>query len=129
MFHVPEKYRVVTGRMGSNSKFGNNGAFRIPKPNGRLLWIIASDGLGWEHVSIHVEIRVSQGETKPQTPLWDEMCFVKDLFWDDDDVVMQLHPMKSEYVNNHPNTLHLWRPTEKEIPTPPSILVGVKGRS
>lgn len=126
MFHVPEKYRIVTGRAGSNSMFGNNGAFSIPRPNGRMLWIIASDGLGWEHVSVHVEIHISQRETKLQTPLWDEMCFVKDLFWDDEDVVMQLHPKKSEYVNNHPNTLHLWRPLLSEIPKPLSILVGVK---
>jgi len=126
MFHVPEKYRIVTGRLGSNSSFGNNGAFVIELPRGRTLFILAADGLGWEHVSIHVEIRISKKETKSQTPLWDEMCFVKDLFWDEEDVVMQLHPKKSEYVNNHPHVLHLWRPTHKEIPTPNKLLVGVK---
>ena len=119
MFHVPEKNRLVTGRAKSNSSFGNNGAFSITRPRGRTLWIIASDGLGWEHVSIHVE--TSQGL---QTPLWDEMCFTKDLFWDSEDIVFQIHPRQSEYVNVHPNTLHLWRPTAENIPTPPKILVG-----
>lgn len=121
MFHVPEKYRLETGRMRSNASFGNNGAFRIPSPLGRVLVIIASDGMGWEHVSIHAE----RGK-ELATPYWNEMSFVKDLFWDDEDVVMQLHPKKTEYVNNHPNTLHLWRPVTTEIPTPPSILVGDK---
>lgn len=123
MFHVPEKYRVVTGRMKSDASFGNNGAFVIsnPKSERRRLLIIASDGMGWEHVSVHCEIGREQ-----ITPYWDEMCFIKDLFWDEEDVVMQLHPKKSQYINNHPNTLHLWRPTAAEIPTPPSVLVGVR---
>jgi hypothetical protein len=123
MFHVPEKYRLTIGRMGSDSSFGNFGAFVIPSAisEKRILVLIASEGAGWEHVSIHVE----QGKAQ-FTPYWDEMCFVKDLFWDEEDVVMQLHPRKSQYVNNHPNTLHLWRPTGAQIPEPPSILVGVK---
>jgi len=29
MFHVPEKYRVKTGRLGSSEAFGNNGLFMI----------------------------------------------------------------------------------------------------
>lgn len=52
------------------------------------------------------------------------MCQVKDVCWDDEDVVMQLHPRRSQYVNMHPHTLHLWRPLEASIPEPPSILVG-----
>lgn len=57
MFHVPEKYRIVTGRSGSNASYGNNGAFQVESSrNGnRVLLIIASDGMGWEHVSIHGE--------------------------------------------------------------------------
>jgi hypothetical protein len=52
------------------------------------------------------------------------MCFVKDLFWDDEECVMQLHPPKSDYVNCHPNCLHLWKPVGQDIPRPPSELVG-----
>lgn len=54
------------------------------------------------------------------------MCFVKDLFWSDDDCVVQYHPPKSDYINNHEHCLHLWKPIDKQIPTPPSILVGLK---
>lgn len=54
------------------------------------------------------------------------MSVVKDMFFEEEEAVMQLHPKKSEYVNNHPNCLHLWRPTNGEIPTPPMYLVGIK---
>jgi len=124
MFQVPEEFRVKTGPMKTTKTWGNNGYFVVPSPFGggkRRLLIIASDGEGWEHVSIHV----IQGEAS-MTPIWDEMHYVKKVFWDSEDVVMQLHPKASEYVNNQPNTLHLWRPVGVEIPTPPSILVGVK---
>lgn len=131
MFHVPEKHRIVTGRLGSNASLGNNGAFIvnsiIPR---RTLLIIASDGsdaleLGisrWEHVSVHVE-----ESGKQRTPTWGEMCQVKNLFWDEEDAVIQIHPPKSDYVNNHEHVLHLWRPLDKDLPLPESIMVGIKG--
>ena len=101
--------------MASDSSFGNNGCFVIESiKKGRTLYVIASNGMGWEHVSVHVLDGKEQ-----RTPTWREMCFIKDLFWDGEDVVIQYHPMKSEYVNNHPFTLHLWRPTELMIPRPP----------
>jgi len=125
-FHVPEKLRITKHPiLGSTSADGNNVAFRMMSPEqyGWLLLLICSDGYGWEHVSVHAYRR---SDRKPRTPTWTEMCYVKDLCWDAEDVVMQLHPAKSEYVNEHPFTLHLWRPTDREIPTPPSILVGFK---
>lgn len=56
---------------------------------------------GWEHVSIMKKSR--------KLPTWDEMCFIKDLFWREDENVVQIHPRKSEYVN-FTDALHLWRP-------------------
>ncbi len=124
MFHVPECSRILNGPLRSDATMGNNGAFFLaPKIAGRELWVIASDGMGWEHVSVHVANRAN----KLFMPTWDEMCYVKGLFWDAEDVVMQLHPAASHWVNNHPTTLHLWRPTAQAIPTPPDILVGIKG--
>lgn len=127
-FHVPEQYRLVRGPLASTKAMGNSGAFLIPPPAGkrkrgdRNIFVIASDGMGWEHVSCHIVRDKDQ-----LTPLWNEMCYIKDMFWDDEDVVMQLHPKQSEYVNQHAHTLHLWRPINIEIPTPPSFLVGIKG--
>lgn len=54
------------------------------------------------------------------------MHYIKTLFWDKEDTVIQYHPPQSQYVNCHPFTLHLWRPIGLTIPVPPSILVGPK---
>lgn len=113
---TPNQYRVTTGILGSDDSFGNNGLFLIPHYS-YTLKVIASDGMGWEHVSVSLPNR---------NPNWDEMCFIKDLFWDDTDTVIQYHPPKSEYVNNHEHCLHLWKPIGKQIETPPKILVGIK---
>ncbi len=123
MFKVPEKYRITrAGPYSTTEADGNNGLFIIPKVGSRLFYfVIASDGLGWEHVSIHLE----NDHGKCATPNWDDMCAMKDLFWEPEDVVIQYHPKKSEYVSNHPNVLHLWRPTGQTIPTPPKIMVGI----
>lgn len=93
------------------------GAAMLPGPCGRTLGIIFSDGEGWEHVS------VSQRNRK-HLPNWREMCFVKDLFWGEEDCVVQFHPPKSRYVNRCPNCLHLWRSTKEEMPQPDPTLVG-----
>jgi hypothetical protein len=55
------------------------------------------------------------------------MCFVKDLFWDEEECVVQFHPPLSQYVKNHRYCLHLWRPTHQAIPAPPARLVGIVG--
>lgn len=129
-FHVLNEYRVRRGAFGSDDRAGNNGAFFIPNkargPRGLStreatavpFKVIASDGGGWEHVSVSLPTRC---------PTWDEMCYVKSLHWDDEDCVVQFHPPASAYVNQHPFCLHLWRPTDGVvIPQPPSIFVGLK---
>lgn len=116
MMKVPEQYRARVGHFASSEADGNNGCFAIPFKS-FIFMVIASDGMGWEHVSVSLGHRC---------PNWSEMCFIKSLFWEDEDCVIQYHPPKSEYVNMHPNTLHLWKPVGKQIETPPSILVGYK---
>ena len=91
------------------------GAFKIKLEGSRLTFnVIASDGNGWDHVSVSTEERC---------PKWNEMQQIKELFFRDDEVVMQLHPAESEYVNNHPHCLHLWRPHKQEIPLPNIAMV------
>jgi hypothetical protein len=123
MFHVPEQYRDIYSFPGNDASLGNNGYFLVENgPSGRFLSVIASDGCEWEHVS--AKAMYKPGRFK--VPNWEEMCYLKTLFWDPEDVVMQLHPKQSEYVNNHPSVLHLWRPVGLPIPQPPPILVGVQ---
>ena len=88
-----------------------------------LIRCIASDGAGWEHVSVSFHEKHNR-KVKSRMATWDEMCEIKALFWDEDDVVIQYHPRKADYVKNVSYVLHLWRPTEAIIPTLPPILVG-----
>lgn len=118
-FSVPNEFRITSGLLASTPADGNNGAFLIPlRVRSKRIFVraIASDGEGWEHVSI----------TYPGgIPSWSMMCAVKAIFWGGEDCVMQLHPPASEYVNNHPGCLHLWRPIEQAVPVPPAWMVGV----
>jgi len=116
---VPEHLRIRSGRLKSDASFGCNGAFTV-KVNTEKFMVIASDGMGWEHVSV-------SPLTARRCPTWKEMCAIKAMFWDAEDWVVQFHPAASEYVNCHPHCLHLWRPTEGNgLPMPPSMLVGPK---
>lgn len=123
MFHVPNQYRILNGPLASSHEIGQEGAFLIP-PAGQArarqrhcLQAIASDGGGWEHVSVSLRKRC---------PTWDEMCTVKALFWDPEDTVVQYHPPASTYIDQHPYCLHLWRQPETTVPLPPSWMVGFK---
>lgn len=113
-----EQYRIRRGRQESPS-FATFGAFEMPGPCGERLTIIANDGrdTGWEHVSV---------STRRRIPNWREMCFVKNLFWGDDEWVVQFHPAAADYVNNYSLVLHLWKCTSSEFPTPPAWTVGDK---
>ena len=93
-----------------------SGAFQIDN-----LFVISSgrapqNGTDWEHVSVSLRDRV---------PTWEEMCRIKVFFWKPEEVVMQLHPAESEYIDDCVTCLHLWRPARTTIPTPPRHLVGL----
>lgn len=95
---------------------GGRGEIHFHHWTGSVIW---SFGGGWEHVSVAPYKRHI-------TPSWDDMCRIKDMFWREDEVVVQYHPAKSDYVNMVGNCLHLWRPIEKELPVPNSLMVGMK---
>lgn len=118
-FKVPERFRLTTGVMASDASYGNNGAFMVKLKLGQVVNVVASDGAGWEHVSV---------SRRDRCPTWDEMCQVKDLFWGPDDCVVQYHPPKRDYVNIHPYCLHLWRQVGVEFPQPDSLMVGPNTR-
>lgn len=120
-----EAGRILDGPMASEREWGGYGAFRLYRERGPKteLLIVASGGDpgdtmsgGWEHVSI---------STKTRCPTWDEMCTVKDLFWGEEETVLQFHPPHSQYVNNHRHCLHLWKPPYSVV-LPSSLLVGIK---
>jgi hypothetical protein len=81
--------------------------------------VIATTNCGWNHVSV-------APYAKRIIPDWDAMCKIKDIFFEDEEAVIQVHPKKSEYVNNMTNCLHLWQCKYTDMVLPPSCLVGVK---
>jgi hypothetical protein len=117
--HDLDSYRDVSPAVVSfYGSVGDNtcGAFLVPSPIDRHpMRVIASSGHGWDHVSVSRQNRC---------PNWAEMEAVKRLFFKDEETAMQLHVPPSDHVNHHPNCLHLWRPTNLEIPRPPSFMVG-----
>ena len=114
---TPEEIRQIPGLLimeeGEDGGMGVYRRERFSKPL-RIVW---SNGGGWDHVSV----------SKPtKCPTWEEMCEVKRAFFDAEETVIEYHPPESEYVNNHPYCLHMWKPQAYVIPTPPSWMVGIK---
>lgn len=90
-----------------------NGAFAIRR-NGQQLLVIASSALGWDHVSVSLRDRC---------PTWDEMKAIKEMFFRPDEWAIEYHPPAAANISVHDYCLHLWRPHDATIPTPPRVLV------
>ena len=89
--------------------------FSSKKP--RPATVVFSWGGGWDHVSVSFSNRC---------PDWEEMSELKRLFFLPEETAWEYHPAESEYVNNHPYCLHIWRCQQPGMPTPPSWMVGAK---
>jgi hypothetical protein len=109
--------------------FDIQGRPEIASPSHYRFSVIVSDQGGWDHVSVHVYVirhraaDRSGDVTEARTPIWQEMCLIKDLFFGPEETVIQIHPPRSRYVNNHEHVLHLWRPYNRSIPMPPMFMV------
>jgi len=104
-----EKGRMAFPRSPKGSMYGY---FHVAGA-GETLAVISSGPDEWEHVSVSTTSRI---------PTWGEMKKVKELFWDDEECVIQYHPPRSEYVDIHPYVLHLWKPPF-EVARPPRELI------
>lgn len=108
---------VKDERIQPNYILGIDGvSFTIRLSDHRLYDVIASNGGGWDHVSINPY-------KHSRTPNWNIMCELKDLCFKDDETVIEYHPKKADYVNVAEHCLHLWRPQNQTIPVPPKIFV------
>jgi hypothetical protein len=119
MRHEPnlrlDPYRKVHPVLGGSPSGASHGYFEIV--TGLEVLRVVSSGqatpaskMRWEHVSVSLSSRC---------PTWDEMCRVKELFWQDDETVVQLHPPKSLHFNLHRFCLHLWRDSQQVQELPP----------
>lgn len=113
-----EAARIREGKAATNQG-DQHGCFSLYRGSANLR-VIVSTNPDWEHVSVSLEDRC---------PTWDEMCWIKSLFFEPEECCMQLHPPESDYVNCHPHCLHIWKPGKMycgQIPRPPAELVGPK---
>jgi hypothetical protein len=113
-----ERARELIGRTASCH--GDDFGFFFLRMNGasealRVMVSSGADEMPWEHASVSLPTRC---------PTWNEMCWVKGLFWHDTETVVQYHPPKSDYVSFHPFCLHLWKPIGLNLPRPPAVAVG-----
>lgn len=113
---IVERGRITRDVNRATDYGEKQGAFRI-RHNGNMYLFIISEGMEWDHVSMSLN--------RKRCPTWEEMCWAKDLFFSDDETVIQYHPPKKDHVNCHPHCLHLWR-FQGEMPAPDSWMVGPK---
>ena len=94
---------------------GDDGlACRYHRPAGGVLYVVVGWGAGWDHVSV---------SRKNKTPTYQDMKLIKRAFFAEDEWAIEYHPPESKYISVNDNVLHLWRPQEGGIPTPPEIMV------
>lgn len=79
--HTLDKWRLDVRKYCGSNGDDKNGAFKI-FVNGRALFCIASNGRGWEHVSV-------SPKNQKRCPTWEEMCAVKNLFFEPEETVIQ----------------------------------------
>lgn len=89
--------------------------FEVKHENTRLRVIADIRGC-WEHIS------VSTITYDRRLPNWYEMKYCKELFFHNEEIVIQIHPKQSEYVNIS-ECLHLWRNWKDPIEGPPRSYV------
>jgi hypothetical protein len=120
------RFRDVSERcLAHYGAFGDerNGRFYLPPMGHKIVLgekhpvqfcVIAAVGEGWEHISV---------SCRDRTPTWEEMDYIKRLFFEPNETCMQLHVPASDHINNSPYVLHIWRPIKQRIPRPPAWMV------
>lgn len=79
----------------------------------KRMFFIATWNDNWEQVSVS-RLR--------KCPTWDELCETKEIFWNNEECVVQYLPYIM-YEHKYKHCLHLFRPVGVEIPIPPKILI------
>ena len=120
MKHIEEVKKTPNLFIEAEAENDGMGGKYYDKNTGKWLNFIFSYQLGWEHLSVSMPNK---------TPTWDQMCIMKNIFWNEDEACVQYHPRKDDYVNMHSHCLHIWKPTDEYLPIPPSILVGFRNEN
>ncbi len=105
-----------------NSKFDykKEGRFVFKLDESSCLYAFAIDNFGWDHIGAYV-VYFDLRKKPYRIPTAEEMEFLKNAFFEQDEVVIEVHPKKEDYVNINEYMLHLWRPNREDLPLPPSV--------
>lgn len=77
---------------------------------------VEADGARWMHVSC----------SRPEgLPNWADLGLVKRTFIGDERIALQVFPRQVDYVNHHPNVLHLWARLDGGDPVPDFRVKGI----
>ncbi len=77
--------------------------YYFPLENDTDAWCIAMRQNDWEHVALDLELN------DRRCPTYQEMCRLKEHFFSKNEVALQVHPRRDDYVNKCHYRLHLWR--------------------
>ncbi len=100
-----------------NSRRSLIGIFEIPLNKKETVSVIADNGISfpeWEHLSVSTSKRFLTNE---------EIHFIKDIFFNDDEIVIQIYS-KNNIVKSKKNyCIHLWKLKTEDIPLPPMYML------
>lgn len=95
-----------------------NGCFTIPIGYSKCK-IVADARDDWDHVNVVVKFGRDDSQYRIATK--EEMIEIKEMFFEDSEPAIEIHPKKEDYVNIDEYMLHLWRPVNRVLPLPPVI--------
>ena len=93
------------------------GNFLIPGDKG-VYFVRAARMPDWDHLCVFV-LEDENGIERHRMPTSEELHEIFEVFFEDDEVGIEVYPTTEEYVNIEEFTLHLWRPVESVLPEPP----------
>lgn len=89
----------------------------------------------WERVSAQLfkitNVKKKQSEPADRCLTWKEQCFIKNLFYGPQEVIMQFFPAMTDYIGTDEEefAVHLWNPLKGQCQVPQAIInygLGVK---
>lgn len=94
--------RELENLMGQVFAFTEGTRFYFPLENAVDAWCIGMKQNDWEHVALDLE-------ANKRCPTYQEMCRLKEYFFSENEIALQIHPRRDDYVNECYYRLHLWR--------------------
>lgn len=102
-----------------------SGVFKVMVKQRAFVILASVDNIGedgvWEHISV-------TPKNQKRCPTWDEMCAIKNMFFDPEEECVEFHPKASTYVNSNEYCLHIWRPANDNLRCPAENMATLRER-